>query len=75
MKPYISQFKTFGCIGFVHAFDQKRRKLDDKSNKCVLLGVNEGFKAYKLYNLVNKNIYISRDVKFQEDVAWEWGEA
>jgi len=41
----------------------------------VLLGVNEGFKAYKLYNLVNKNIYISRDVKFQEDVAWEWGEA
>ncbi|PNX66657.1 hypothetical protein L195_g055208, partial [Trifolium pratense] len=32
-------------------------------------------KAYKLYDPINKKILISRDVKFQEDAAWDWGEA
>ncbi|XP_027912899.1 uncharacterized protein LOC114172930, partial [Vigna unguiculata] len=75
MKPFVSYFKTFGCIGFVHVPDKKRSKLDDKSVKCVLLGVSEEFKAYRLYDPLNKKIYVSRDVKFQEDAAWEWDEA
>ncbi|RDY12631.1 hypothetical protein CR513_02537, partial [Mucuna pruriens] len=62
----------FGYIGFVHVPDQKRSKLDDKSTKYVL-GVSE--KAYKLYDPINEKIHLSRDVKFQENVAWDWGEA
>jgi len=75
MKPFVSYFKTFGCIEFVHVPDKKRSKLDDKSVKCVLLGVSEESKAYRLYDPLNKKIYVSRDVKFQEDAAWEWDEA
>ena len=71
IKPSVSYFRTFGCIGFVHVPDQRRSKLDDKSIKCVLLGVSEESKAYKLYDPPNKKIYISRDVKFQEDATWE----
>ncbi|RDX89478.1 hypothetical protein CR513_28793, partial [Mucuna pruriens] len=72
MKPSVSYFRIFGCIGFVHVPDQKRSKLDDKSTKCVLLGVSEESKTYKLYDPINEKIHISRDVKFQEDVAWDW---
>ncbi|RDX62156.1 hypothetical protein CR513_59542, partial [Mucuna pruriens] len=74
MKPYVSYFRIFGCIGFVHVHDQKRSKLDDKSTKCVLLGVSEESEAYKLYDPINDKIHISRDVKFQEDAAWDLGE-
>jgi hypothetical protein len=75
IKPSVSYFRIFGCIGYVHVPDQKRSKLDDKSVKCVLLGVSEESKAYKLYDPIKKKIVISRDVKFQEDAAWDWGEA
>lgn len=75
IKPSVSYFRIFGCIGYVHVPDQKRSKLDDKSIKCVLLVVSEESKAYKLYDPIKKKIHISRDVKFQEDAAWRWGEA
>ncbi|RDX88767.1 hypothetical protein CR513_29591, partial [Mucuna pruriens] len=75
MRSFVSYFRIFGCIDFVHVPDQKRRKLNDKSTKYLLLGVSEESKAYKLYDPINKKIQISKDVKFQEDVAWDWGEA
>ncbi|KAG7557256.1 Reverse transcriptase RNA-dependent DNA polymerase [Arabidopsis suecica] len=40
-KPVVEYFRVFGCIGYVHIPDQKRRKLDDKSKKCIFLGVKE----------------------------------
>ncbi|RDY10937.1 hypothetical protein CR513_04463, partial [Mucuna pruriens] len=60
---------------FQDFFNLKLSKLDDKSTKCVLLGVSGEFKAYKIYDPINKKIHIRRDVKFQEDVAWDWGES
>jgi len=74
IKPSVSYFRTFGCIGYVYIHNQQRRKLDDKSTKCVLLGVSEESKVYKLYDPVKKKILISRDVKFQGDAAWNWTE-
>lgn len=75
IKPSVSYFRIFGSIGYVHVPDQKRCKLDDKSIKCMLLGVSEESKAYKLYDPIKKKIWISKDVKFQEDAVWDWGEA
>ncbi|KAJ8646010.1 hypothetical protein MRB53_007758 [Persea americana] len=46
---------------------QKRTKLDAKSFTCVLLGVSEESKAYRLYDPVAKKVVISRDVVFEED--------
>jgi len=56
----------------VHVPDAKRTKLDDKSLCCVLLGVSEVSKAYKLYDPVSQKIVISRDVVFDEDKSWDW---
>ncbi|KAJ9563755.1 hypothetical protein OSB04_008915 [Centaurea solstitialis] len=73
-KPKVDYFRVFGCVAHAHVPDQKRRKLDDKSQKCVLLGVSEESKAYRLYEPVSKKIIISRDAKFEEDKSWDWGQ-
>ncbi|WJZ92508.1 hypothetical protein VitviT2T_011498 [Vitis vinifera] len=73
VKPNVDYFRVFGCIGHVHVPDNKRKKLDDKSFQCVLLGVSEESKAYRLYDLVSKKIVVSRDVVFKEDKCWNWG--
>ena len=52
--------------------DAKRTKLDDKSLCCILLGVSEVSKAYKLYDPISQKIIISRDVVFDEDKSWDW---
>lgn len=71
-KPAVKYFRVFGCIGYVHIRDQKRRKLDDKSKKCVFLSVSEESEAWKLYDPVIKKIVISKDVVFDEDKSWDW---
>ncbi|CAJ2647282.1 unnamed protein product [Trifolium pratense] len=75
MKPSVKHFKIFGCLAFVHVPDAQRKKLDNKSTKCIHLGVSEESKAYKLYNPIDRKIIISRDVVFDESKGWNWGEA
>jgi len=53
VNPSIKYFRVFGCLCYVHVPDAKRTKLDDKSLCCVLLGVSEVSKAYKLYDPVS----------------------
>lgn len=52
----------------VHVPDVRRRKLDAKSIACVLLGVSEESKAYRLYDPVARKIVVSRDIVFEEDI-------
>lgn len=73
-KPSIEHFKKFGCIAYANVSDQKRRKLDDKGEKCTFLGVSNQSKAYKLYNPSTKKIIISRDVNFDESKFWPWSD-
>ncbi|PRQ17740.1 putative RNA-directed DNA polymerase [Rosa chinensis] len=73
IKPVVHYFKVFGCIAHVHIPEAKRKKLDNKSYKCVLLGVSEESKAYRLYDPISERIVVSRDVVFEEDESWEWG--
>jgi hypothetical protein len=57
----------------VHVPNEKRIKLEDKSYKCVFLGVSEESKAYRLYDPESKKIVTSRDVIFAEEETWNWG--
>ncbi|MCI39571.1 retrovirus-related pol polyprotein from transposon tnt 1-94, partial [Trifolium medium] len=47
IKPSVHHFRVFGCIAFAHIPDSQRSKLDNKSVKCVHLGLSEESKAYK----------------------------
>lgn len=67
-----SYFKIFGCIAYAHIPYEKRKKLDDKGEKCVFLGVSDCSNTYKLYNPHTKNIIISRYIIFDEENFWQW---
>jgi hypothetical protein len=71
-KPAVHYFRIFGCLAFVHVPDSQRIKMDNKSIKCVHLGVSDESKAYKLYDPIKKRILISRDVVFEENKSWKW---
>ncbi|KAL8117736.1 hypothetical protein AgCh_015569 [Apium graveolens] len=71
-KPSVSQLKIFGCICYAHIPKEKRHKLEDTSEKCILLGYSSKSKGYRLYSLKNKSIIISKDVLFDEGASWNW---
>jgi transposase InsO family protein len=67
VKPTVEHFRVFGCISYAHIPDARRTKLTSKSLLCVLLGVSEESKAYRLYDPTSKRIVVSRDVIFEEE--------
>lgn len=73
-KPYVHYFKIFGCIAYAHVPESQRRKLDNRSAKCVVLGVSEESKAYKLFDPMTRKVIVSRDVVFDEAKKWNWEE-
>jgi len=60
-------------VAHVHIADEKRAKLDDKSEKFIFVGFDQSSKGYKLYNPNNNKIVISRDVVFDKEGEWEFG--
>ncbi|KAM1540435.1 hypothetical protein ACFX10_005105 [Malus domestica] len=72
-KPGISHLRVFGSIAHVHVLDERRTKLDEKSEKFIFIGYDSNSKGYKLYNPNNGKTVISRDVMFDEEGEWDFG--
>ena len=64
-KPSIKHFRIFGSLCYRHVPDQKRKKLDDKSEPMIFVGYNSTG-SYKLYNPKIKEVLFGRDVYFDE---------
>jgi hypothetical protein len=62
----VSHLRICECVAYAHVPKERRRNLDDKSEKCVFIGDNEESKAYRLYNLITKKYVIDKDVEFKE---------
>ncbi|GKD56295.1 retrovirus-related pol polyprotein from transposon TNT 1-94 [Tanacetum coccineum] len=73
-KPTVNHFRVWGSVAHVHIPKEKRKKLDDKSFICILTGVSEESKAYRLINPLNMKVVVSKDVVFEEQKAWNWSE-
>ncbi|KAF8409152.1 hypothetical protein HHK36_005225 [Tetracentron sinense] len=71
-KPSVSHLKIFGCIAYAQVPEAKRKKLDDRDEKCIFIGYSEKSKAYKLYNPLTNKVVVSRDVIFSEEETWNW---
>ncbi|PNX62653.1 equilibrative nucleoside transporter 3-like protein [Trifolium pratense] len=69
--PSVKHLRVFGCLCYRHIPDQRRKKLDDKSEAMILVGYHTTG-AYKLYNPITKKVTASRDVTFEEDKYWDW---
>ncbi|KAL4016313.1 hypothetical protein IC575_023961 [Cucumis melo] len=73
-KPSIGYMRVFGCMAYAYIPDQKRSKLDDKSEKYVFVGYDASSKVYKFYNPVTKKTIVSKDVVFDEEASWNWND-
>ena len=69
-KPNLRHLRVFGSIAYVPVPTEKRRKLDTKAEKCILVGYSDEQKGYKCYNPRSKQARVSRDVVFDESASW-----
>ena len=53
-KPNLAHLRVFGSIAYVHVPKEKRRKLDAKSKKCILVDYSDEQKVYKCYKTPNR---------------------
>ena len=65
-KPSVSFLRTFSCISHVRKTKPVLTKLEDRSTPMVLLGYEEGTKAYWLYDPRGGKVVVSRDVMFDK---------
>nr|GEV17079.1 putative RNA-directed DNA polymerase [Tanacetum cinerariifolium] len=72
LKPTVEHFRVWGSLAHVHIPKEKRTKLANRSFVCVLTGVSEESKAYRLINPETMRVVISKDVIFEEDKSWNW---
>jgi hypothetical protein len=54
----------------VHIQKEKRKKLDAKAEKCILVGYLDEQKGYQCYNPQKKQPCVSRDVMLDETTSW-----
>ena len=73
-KPGVAHLKVFGCIAYAHVPDEKRRKLDHKSVKCIFIGYCEETKTYRMYNAEPGKMLVSHDMFFDEKEEWQWNQ-
>lgn len=66
--PHYSHLRKFGCLCFAITMGTHKDKFQERAIKPVLVGYASTHKAYKLYNLTDRSIFISRDVVFYEDI-------
>lgn len=63
-KPDISHFRVFGCVAYVRVPPETRRKLDNRSQKGLFVGIYHDA-AYRVM-LPDRSIVKSKDVIFEE---------
>ena len=69
MKPGLQEnhkLADFVFSGVNLLCKEERKKLDSKSNKCILLGYGSTTKGYRLYDPLKRKVLHSRDVIFNE---------
>lgn len=66
--PTYDNLKVFGCLCFATNTIPHKTKFEKRATMCCFIGYNHGQKAYKLYDLQDKKIIMSRDVIFYESL-------
>ena len=67
-KPDFNLLRSLGCLCFISSSFVSRHKFMERAHPCIFLGYPFGQKAYKVLNLTNNKILVSRDVKFFEHI-------
>jgi hypothetical protein len=70
-KPTVEHLRIFGCPVYIHVPKDKRKKLEPSGKRGIFVGCSESSKAYRMYVLGQQKIEISRDVTFDERIAFK----
>ncbi|XP_019164275.1 PREDICTED: uncharacterized protein LOC109160431 [Ipomoea nil] len=62
-----NQLIAFGCLCFGATVSKGRNKMQSRARKCIFLGYPANVKGYVIYDINNKSVFVSRDVKFYEE--------
>ena len=66
-KPDYDFLKIFGCLAYYRNTVTDGDKFEERGRPGVFLGYPQGTKGYKIYDLKENKIIISRDVRFCEN--------
>jgi histone deacetylase 1/2 len=67
-KPDYSSLRTFDCACWPNLHPYTTRKLQFRSKQCVFLGFSDMHKGFKCLKVSSRQVYISRDVIFDENI-------
>jgi hypothetical protein len=70
VKLEVGHFRIFGCPVYFHVPKETRTKLDPSGIKGTFVGYNESSKEYRIYIPGQRQIEVSRDVTFEEEIAF-----
>jgi hypothetical protein len=66
--PKLSHLKIFGCDAYPLDLSRQKSKFEARAKKnCIMIGYGEKDGIYWIYDKENKKIFLSRDVKFDEE--------
>ncbi|KAD0786919.1 hypothetical protein E3N88_43719 [Mikania micrantha] len=65
--PSYDHMKVFGCLAYYWNNDTKGDKFEPRGKRGVFLGYPHGTKGYKVYDIEQKKMIISRHVQFVEE--------
>lgn len=63
-KPQYDHMRVFGCLVYAKENKVSKDKFEERGIPCVFLGYQQRQKCYRMYDLKDKRIIVSRDVKF-----------
>jgi hypothetical protein len=66
--PDLNELKVFGSLAYASTLLVHRTKLSARGRKCVFLGYKQGVKGSILFDLVTKEIFISRNVTHHDHI-------
>jgi transposase InsO family protein len=69
-KPNVENLRIFGCQVYSHIPKDKRNKLEPSGKKGIFVGYSDSSKAYRIYIPDQHKIEVSRDVTFNERMAF-----
>ncbi|KAL2232264.1 UNVERIFIED_CONTAM: Retrovirus-related Pol polyprotein from transposon RE1 [Sesamum indicum] len=67
-NPSYDALKSFGCLCFASNVYPGKSKFDHRAFECVFLGYMPNQKGYKVFDIHNNKVLVSRDVYFHESV-------
>lgn len=65
--PSYDDLKSFGCLVFISTLKRERNKFDDRADKGIFVGYEPGVNGFRIYNLKENKVIVSRNVKFYKD--------